>query len=248
MAHLSMPGLKASTETGDTYCGVHRTFLFRKRVNTWPGCYEGILQGKRLFLDSIARLCADQDTAIALYRDNSTSASATRLALLDARPHRRGVVFTGLEKHLLPGVLTSIVSLRLVNCSLPVEVFVDPGLLAHCITAIARKMRSVRCRSLPGTTVGYVAKFHALLLCSFAEAVLVNAGVLFLRNPVEILYSQAFKDTGAVLFPDFWGEQCRLDRDRGAVQFGHTAWSTHVIYKAAVGGLTWTSERKYAQV
>ena len=90
-----------------------------------------------------------------------------------------------------------------------------------------------------------MAKFHALLLSSFTENIFINAGVLFARNPVEVLDSPEFRAHGAVLFPDDWGEQCRLE---AASQFGQTAWSTHVLFEAQVGGLSWRPERAYAQV
>ena len=75
---------------------------------------------------------------------------------------------------------------------------------------------------------------------SFVESIFVIVGVLFGRNPTEVLDSPEFRTHGAVLFPDDWGEQCRVEGASGnavAAQLGYTAWSTHVLFKAEMGGL-----------
>lgn len=122
--------------------------------------------------------------------------------------------------------------------------FVDPELLGQCTGQVARQFRLVRCRSLPGHTVGYVAKFHTLLLTSFSRALLVSAEVLFARSPEEVLDSAAFEEHGAVLWPDLWGDDCRVSRVNS---FGQSAWANNVMGRARVGGLEWRHVREMAQ-
>ena len=229
--------LRARTRSGAVFCGTQRTLLFRAKV-PWSGCFEALPSAKARLLDEVGRLCDDQRRAVESAAGGGVQAPTTR-----------GVVFTGLERH-LGLIFRAVLGLRAVNCSLPAEVFVDPDLLPLCEARLAKRLRGVRCRALPGRTVGYVAKFHALLLSSFSEVIFANAGVLFARNPEELLLSAAFRDSGAVLFPDDWGERCRLEAVSGnaaAAQFGQSAWSTHILFQAGVGGLSWRPERVYAQ-
>ena len=249
-AHRDDKAFKEQIRSGAVFCGTQRT-LMRRKV-PWSGCFEALASAKSRLLDQIERLCIDQQRAVEMLRSSGNqSLDAVSSKILDSmvRPAPRGVVFTGLSRH-FEFIFRAVLQLRAVNCSLPVEVFVNPDLLPECTASITSHLRSVRCRSLPGRTVGYVAKFHALLLSSFVENIFVNAGVLFVRNPTEVLDSPDFRTHGAVLFPDDWGEQCRLDAASGnaaAAQFGQTAWSTHVLFKAEVGGLSWRPERAYAQ-
>jgi hypothetical protein len=106
---------------------------------------------------------------------------------------------------------------------------------------------AVACRALPKGVSGFASKFHALLGTDFTDALFLDSDNIISRDVSEIFNSRAYEQTGSVLWPDLWGNQCMIDRgafNRGS--YGYTAYRHHVLFQAKLGGLEWKNERPYA--
>jgi hypothetical protein len=95
-----------------------------------------------------------------------------------------------------------------------------------------------RCKRLPDEVSGFASKFYALLSTKLRQVLFVDADNLVTRDVNEVFDSPEFQNTGAVIWPDLWGEACRSLVVYGQTN-GMTGYSTHVLWMAKFGGLTW---------
>ncbi|KAI9098350.1 mannosyltransferase putative-domain-containing protein [Phlyctochytrium arcticum] len=127
----------------------------------------------------------------------------------------RGIVMTAGNWH-FNFALHAIKSLRLINCTLPIQIFysgpkdldadkikqfaalegVEPvDLSLHFDLAIANP-------GLPPERMGWAVKPFGMLASRFAEIILVDADALFFQNPENMFEYPHYKDTGALFFMD----------------------------------------------
>lgn len=123
---------------------------------------------------------------------------------------RRGVVIVGgtgpgSSDYTLDALL-AIKSLRLVGCTLPVELWHnDDARLAldgekrHMVA----NLTNVTLRSLPTDLRGYQFKSRALMLSSFQDILYMDADNTALVDPTPFFSLDEYLSTGAVLWPDF---------------------------------------------
>jgi hypothetical protein len=101
-------------------------------------------------------------------------------SILIPRIKRRGVVYTGKDEH-FHDVFQSIYSLRLMNVSLPVEVWVndrDHKLCVSIFTTIRYPQGisgGVECYKLPNFVQGFTSKFYALLYTTLTDVLFMDA-------------------------------------------------------------------------
>jgi alpha 1,3-mannosyltransferase len=122
----------------------------------------------------------------------------------------RGIVFTAGNKQ-VSYILTSIVTIRKLGCTLPIEV------LYLGATDLSPTMRQ-KIESFPNVVTrnlehmihtgndwkfeGFDMKPFAMLVSSFREAILVDADVGFLKNPESLFLDWGYVETGTLFFYD----------------------------------------------
>ena len=176
---------------------------------------------------------------------------------------QRGIVYTGLYSH-FKDIYQSILAHRNLRVSLPVEVWVDAADYDICTTVFetvgayeflnsneepmsseeAAKLGTTHCRSLPLKSSGFASKFYALLGTHFTDVLFMDADNIAVRDVNAIFNSTAYKTTGAVMWPDLWGEACRETTHRS--ENGWTGFQTSVLWQAHIGGLNWHNTRNHA--
>lgn len=124
---------------------------------------------------------------------------------------QRGVVYTGSIHH-FKKIFQSVTALRMTNCSLPVEVWVNTVALIACRRTLETMLPGTRCRQLSDSIQGWASKFYALLYTNLDDALFIDADNVPVRDVNEIFSSQAYRETGAVLWPDLWGFNCSKGR------------------------------------
>lgn len=235
-------------------CGKERVgwgIMSKKHNEQWrQGCVAEILPAKRRLLGFLQDLCDEQQRANA---DPATNALADAMA----QETSRGVVYTGKGEH-LKDILQSVLSLRLLNVSLPVEVWVNARDEALCsrifhppLSASERLETTAQlllgptaCRALPDTVTGFASKFYALQSTALRHVLFVDADNLAARDVTEVFDSAEYRTTGALVWPDLWGERCRTVPGQTN---GETGYQTHVLWVAGFGGLQWHDTRDCAQ-
>lgn len=124
---------------------------------------------------------------------------------------QRGVVYTGSVHH-FKKIFQSVTALRMTNCSLPVEVWVNRVALTACRRTLESMLPGTRCRQLSDSIQGWTSKFYALLYTNLDDALFIDADNVPVRDVNEIFSSNAYRETGAVLWPDLWGFNCSKGR------------------------------------
>lgn len=234
------------------HCGKERVgwgIMGKKHNEQWrQGCIAEILPAKRRLLGFLQDLCDEQQRA-------NAGPAATAIADALVQETSRGVVYTGKGEH-LKDILQSVLGLRLLNVSLPVEIWVNArdealcGRIFHApLPPAASGQRAVllgptACRALPNTVTGFASKFYALQGTAFRHALFVDADNLAVRDVTEVFDSEEYRRTGALVWPDLWGERCRTVKGQTN---GETGYQTHVLWAAGFGGLQWHDTRDCAQ-
>jgi hypothetical protein len=99
---------------------------------------------------------------------------------------QRGILFTGKLKH-FSGIHRSIISLRsMLKVTLPVEIWVNDYNINPC-KLMFQKFSSVSCKSLRSNPDKFASKFHALLMTSFSDVLLLDADSIPVRD-VNVLF------------------------------------------------------------
>lgn len=93
--------------------------------------------------------------------------------------------------------------------------------------------------------IGFSSKFYALLSTRLTDVVFMDADNLASRSLHEIFESEAYRQTGAIIWPDYTGEMCRIHEPN--LHLGDSAYSTFVLFVAKFANLSWTNTREYAQ-
>jgi hypothetical protein len=163
----------------------------------------------------------------------------------------KGVVYTGRYSH-LQQIYQSMLALRMLKTTLPVEVWVSKHDMKYCNAMLSLSTNvpdivlshNAVCRQLPDIVGVYSYKFYALLSTAFSDVVYLDADNIPLRNIEEIFESSEYRRTGAILWPDRCGARCL-----GVIaDNGYSAFPNHVLYVANIGGLIYdANNRRYTQ-
>lgn len=233
-------------DNGNLHCGririgtLYNMVFGKKHYIPWKGCVPEILPAKRRLLDYIKMLCHHQHIALTPVEKLNKQRIVDRYM---TRPIKRGILYTGKAKH-LKDIYQSITAHRMLNVSLPIEVWVIRLDLQMCQRTVGQ-LHLVYCYSLPNTIKGFASKYHALLSTKFTDVVFMDADNIAVRDVNIIFDSEGYKRNGLVLWPDLWGDRCRPVQER--FLDGYTAFKTHVLWVAGFGGLKWRNIREIAQ-
>ncbi|KAJ8059079.1 hypothetical protein OCU04_012055 [Sclerotinia nivalis] len=128
--------------------------------------------------------------------------------LVPYTPGSKGIVtvaggrFTG-------ALLVSLRMLRRTNSTLPVEVFMpDPEDYNKHTCEVVLPSLNARCVMIPQyenlTIARYQYKIFAVMLSSFEDVLFLDADNFPIVDPIEWMEAKVYKDTGYVMWPDFW--------------------------------------------
>ena len=168
-------------------------------------------------------------TAIALEQRNSSSSSSTSTGSSGGsassgssistssssgssstqRVRQRGVIFTGKDEH-FRDIYQSIYSLRLLNLTIPVEIWVnqrDYDICQIIFTALSfptiintvtgsSQSGKVSCMKLPNFVHGFTSKFYALSLTGLTDVLFMDADNIAVSDVNQIFDSVAYQRTG----------------------------------------------------
>ncbi|KAG6618718.1 RxLR-like protein [Phytophthora cinnamomi] len=119
---------------------------------------------------------------------------------------KRGIVFVVYEK-MLQSVYASVKSMRLMGCTLPVELWykrseTDPThpLLRRLTGQYGAYMREI---NDPRASKFYT-KTYAVFYSAFDQVLLLDADNFAVRDPTYLFDTPEFQDQGAIFWPDFW--------------------------------------------
>jgi len=205
------------------------------------------------------------ETGVAASAADAPQPTPVRVALTPATARTRGLIYTGLPLGHFKDIYQSILAHRNLKVSLPVEVWVNEADMDICKEVFESSgafeflfegqepmpapesdaLGTTRCRSLPSAASGFASKYHALLGTKFTDVFFMDADNLAVRDVNEVFDSVEYKSTGAVMWPDMWGEACRQTLHRA--DNGYTGFETSVLWQAHVGGLQWKNTRTHAQ-
>ncbi|KAI5287942.1 hypothetical protein KEM52_001372, partial [Ascosphaera acerosa] len=156
---------------------------------------------------------APRDLAALRHMHENFTERIVDLPGLPLTPGSRGIV-TSATKEQVPVLLTSLHVLRHTESALPVEVYLRddelsetplcreilPFLRANCIP-LSRILAS----SLPAQELSREQlKFLTLLFTSFQDVLLLDPDNLALADPAKLFDAQPYKETGLLLWPDYW--------------------------------------------
>lgn len=219
------------------YCGAEKaSILSRKRV-PWTGCASQLDEAKNELFKVVSNLCKNQEYVNELYLQKKFS------QYYKLRAFKRGIVYTGTFKH-FKEIFQSILSLSYTGCPLPIEIFTDSISTRTCKEIFVTQFVNVTCNVLPKHISGFTSKFYAIASSSFSEVIFLDADTILLQNPDALFDSAEFKEFGSIWWSDFWGDQCRLD---GVMNYGQSAFATHIMYQTGIMGLEWKKQRNISQ-
>jgi hypothetical protein len=188
----------------------------------------------------------------------------------------RGLVTTGDLRHIWGGVAALY---ERYNSTLPVDIFVDNAYALNvCNVKLAAKgWRRARCWvldrelqafkarhpgiALPSTahvamhgSKRYELKLLAILQSCFNDVIFLDADAAPLMDLDPLFDTCAFKETGALFWPDLWGHACSLhtwgnpDAGGEAAMLGQSAWPNHIMWElVAPFSVRWKAQWEYAQ-
>lgn len=120
--------------------------------------------------------------------------------------YKRGIVIVVYEK-MLQSVYASVKSMRLMGCTLPVELWykrseTDPShpLLRELTEKYGAYMREI---NDPRATKFYT-KTYAVFYSAFDQVLLLDADNFAVRDPTYLFDTPQFQEHGAIFWPDFW--------------------------------------------
>ena len=227
-------------EAGQLHCGMERVGLGlvdKKHNEQWvEGCVEEILPAKRRLLGFMQELCRDQAEA---NTRKATGGGGGGGGVAAAK--RRGIIYTGKGEH-FKDIFQSILGLRLHNVTLPVEIWINGRDETVCKAIFhAPGNGGGECKSLPDSVSGFASKFYALLSTQLNHVMFIDADNMAARDVNLVFDSPQFAKHGAIIWPDLWGDSCRVLSSQGQHN-GMTGFQTHVLWMAHFGGLAWASD------
>ena len=123
----------------------------------------------------------------------------------------RGVVLTGGGVKHFGGAVVVFATLRKQGCTLPGELWVTAAEREDMPAAVVGALETqlgAAVRVLPasgkGELGGYAAKTGTLMLSSFREVLFIDSDNVPITNACDLFEDDAYKQTGAMLWPDFW--------------------------------------------
>lgn len=116
-------------------------------------------------------------------------------------------ILSGDMKYLVPSLIT-LKALRRVGCQLPVELWFPsteppPDALAAKLKRLGATARMFTVPPVLGKG-GFYMKSIVLMLSSFKEVILLDADQVPVTNPTVLFSDPGYKQTGALLWADFW--------------------------------------------
>jgi alpha 1,2-mannosyltransferase len=121
----------------------------------------------------------------------------------------RGIVTVGGGNY-TTSILVTLRMLRKRQCNLPMEVFIpsnEPYDTFFCDRAMAEL--NAKCIHLPTFDNIHISAFQfkiiALIFSSFENALFLDSDNIPIIDPTELFSSKAYRSTGYVTWPDFWG-------------------------------------------
>lgn len=123
--------------------------------------------------------------------------------------HQRGIVMTT-GKKMLPFAVHAIKSIRLWNCTLPVEVFYNgPKDLPNEAVKALEKLKGVSVIDINQEIdtkslklKGWDLKPFSMLVSSFQQVLLIDADIVFAQSPDKLFKIEEYQKTGALFFAD----------------------------------------------
>uniref|UniRef100_H3GNE0 Nucleotide-diphospho-sugar transferase domain-containing protein n=1 Tax=Phytophthora ramorum TaxID=164328 RepID=H3GNE0_PHYRM len=120
--------------------------------------------------------------------------------------YERGIVFVVYEK-MLQSVYASVRSLRVMGCTLPVELWykrseTDPThpLLQELTGSYGAYMREIT----DARATRFYTKTYAVFYSAFDQVLLLDADNFAVRDPTYLFDTPEFQSEGAIFWPDFW--------------------------------------------
>lgn len=137
---------------------------------------------------------------------------------VDKAKEQRGIVICTGQKHFAFAV-HAIKSIRLWNCTLPIEVFytgeIDLKPEARALLDAMEGVRTVNIESVIHNHLlyleGWDAKPFALLGSSFKEVILMDADVIYMQNPETLFDREEYERDGALFFIDRIFKTCNIN-------------------------------------
>ena len=222
-------GYEDMLRAGQMNCGNIRVGLgiFTRRHNVpWVDCVREIIPAKRRLLGFVRQQCKiqqegseryrqQQATSTSLERRNSSSISGgvsggvSNSGSGSTRIRQRGVIFTGKDEH-FRDIYQSIYSLRLLNLTIPVEIWVNQRDFDICQIIFAslsfptiissdtgRSLNAkLSCMKLPNFVHGFTSKFYALTSTSLTDVLFMDADNIAVSDVNQIFDSVAYQRTG----------------------------------------------------
>lgn len=125
-----------------------------------------------------------------------------------ASPSQRGIVTVGGGKF-FPPLLVSLRILRRTGTTLPVEVFIPQQDYEAELCDSVFPSLGATCRVFPDipplSLDSFQFKVFAMLFSSFEDVLLLDADDFPVRDVEPLFTSQPFRQTGMIVWPDFWG-------------------------------------------
>ena len=137
----------------------------------------------------------------------------------------RGIVTTGGGLRYMVPTLVSVYMIRRTGCTLPVEVWFFENELPGPAAAAELRAMGVRVRSIDEMRLdasrevfkygargfGYVMKAAVVLFSSFEEVIYLDSDNVPLRDLSDLFELPAYRETGAILWPDYWAPSMAPD-------------------------------------
>ncbi|KAH8424917.1 alpha-mannosyltransferase [Aspergillus melleus] len=131
-------------------------------------------------------------------------------------PRTKGIVSSAGGKY-LPTFLVTLRMLRRTGSKLPVELFVKdweeyepyiceivlPPLNARCLV-LSEMLSTIDGGDASYSIEGYQIKSFAILFSSFEKLIWMDADIIPLHDPAQLLECEPFSSSGLVTWPDFW--------------------------------------------
>lgn len=180
--------LNMKSKYRDLHCGRERigsNIFAKKRYVLWnvDECVKEILSAKIRLLDYMEELCTAQSNAITTTISNTKANNNKNININNYKElglemqRKHGIIYTGTTEH-LHDIYQSILSHRLLNVTLAVEVWVNQRDMHICMHSVARLV-AVRCCELADSVAGFSSKFHSILGSSFTGTPKPNPALSF---------------------------------------------------------------------
>nr|CCA25989.1 conserved hypothetical protein [Albugo laibachii Nc14] len=138
------------------------------------------------------------------------SKNTTELAARHTLHQRDGIVIV-IHDRVLESAYASLRSLRLLGCILPIELWykpqeIDPKVDPILVKILTTKLiNNVTIRAINDQRIKkFYTKLHAVYYSNFERVLLLDADNFAVRDPAYLFDSEAFGETGAIFWPDFW--------------------------------------------